>query len=65
MTFNVVSWKGVLMPEVQEPTAMLMKLLLNFPPMNFMRFLFTSVIFVMCDSWLTRYTKTQVRSTAG
>ena len=29
MTFNVVSWKGVLMPEVQEPITMLMKLRLR------------------------------------
>ena len=49
MTFNVGSWKGVLMPEVQEPIAMLMKLWLNFPPMNCVRFRFTSVIFVTCD----------------
>ena len=26
MTFNVGSWKGVVMPEVQESIAMLMKL---------------------------------------
>ena len=25
MTFHVVSWKGVLMPEVQEPITMLIK----------------------------------------
>ena len=47
MTFNVLSWKGVLMPEVQEPTQYCIVVMIKFPPMNCMTFPFTSVTFVM------------------
>ena len=47
MTFNVVSWKGVLMPEVQEPITMLIK----FPANEFreISFYIGKGIFVKCD----------------
>ena len=56
MTFNVLSWKGVLMPEVKEPI---------FPTMNCVTFPFTSVTVVTSDRWLTQFAETQVWGTEG
>lgn len=38
MTFNVVSWKGALMPEVQMPISYCAEDVIKFPPIHCVKF---------------------------